>query len=235
MALYGRYNLEDLLDPEVVDETPIHQNFQALTAQTAGLAGDQTFTGHQTVQVSADTTSILHDTPARATAGTANGTRHVLRAHSFDTLDHTRDFIWRARTTTNAGAGIVELLTSLDGGPLSTLWSVDSAGVLAGIATLIESYYANSWITSSQNVDLTNQSGVSFVFATAPITVTLPPPGTTKRPIWVFAVAGTASVVTTGGGVVGGSTDLTTGAIINGSVAAPDSFMFKSDGANWRA
>lgn len=66
--------------------------------------------------------------------------------------------------------------------------------------------------------------------------VVLPDPTTNERPITVAAEAGQMNLTATGGTtVIGGSTNLVTGAIQNGVIVAPEAFTYKSNGIQWRA
>lgn len=102
---------------------------------TIDQAGNMTKYGTTTFNVGADLVSIISDAGPLAAAGTQNGQRVVYRAHSNDGADHQRDFIWRPRTTTNAGVGLFELLTTLDGGAQATVLAIDNIGriTLGGI------------------------------------------------------------------------------------------------------
>src|SRR5690349_7100351 len=62
--------------------------------------------------VSTDGLAVLP--PARTTAGTQFGGLIRLRANSFDTVNHTRDFYARVETSSNAGAVLWSLFTQLD-------------------------------------------------------------------------------------------------------------------------
>ena len=96
-----------------------------------------------------------------------------------------------------------------------------------------ESLFASSW--TSQGTNYTVAATILYVFCTAAITVTLPAAASSNRPITVAAVTGQSTVASAGGSVIGGSANLTTGAIQNGVVAAGEAFTYKSDGTNWRA
>lgn len=96
-----------------------------------------------------------------------------------------------------------------------------------------EGLFAGSTVSVGTNYAVA--AGIMFVFCTAAITVTLPAAASTNRPITVAAVAGQSTVAAAGGSVIGGSANLTTGAIQNGIVAVGEAFTYKSDGTNWRA
>ncbi|MBO0881539.1 MAG: hypothetical protein J2P17_14605 [Mycobacterium sp.] len=89
--------------------------------------------------------------------------------------------------------------------------------------------------TTNQGSNYVVPASISQVFCTSGITVTLPAASTTKRRITVTAVAGTSTINAAGGSVFGGSFNTTTGAVMNGTLVAPDSIDYKSDGTNWRA
>jgi hypothetical protein len=66
--------------------------------------------------------------------------------------------------------------------------------------------------------------------------VVLPDPTTNERPITVAAEAGQMNLTATGGStIIGGSTNLVTGAVQNGVIVAPEAFTYKSNGIQWRA
>lgn len=102
-----------------------------------------------------------------------------------------------------------------------------------------ESIYKTTTLRSNApSVAAVSLAGILYFFgylATAQ-SVILPDPTTNERPITIAAEAGTITVTATGGTtVVGGSTNLTTGAVQNGVVAGGDSFQYKSNGIQWRA
>src|SRR5262249_16800001 len=80
--------------------------------------GNLGLSGGKTISVipSADGDALTSYPAALVSAGTQLGGRHILRANAYDTSNHTRDFVCRARTTSNAGLGLFELLTRIDGG-----------------------------------------------------------------------------------------------------------------------
>jgi hypothetical protein len=96
-----------------------------------------------------------------------------------------------------------------------------------------ESSYVGT--VANTGVNYTVASGIMFVFCSAAVTVTLPAAATTNRPISVSAVTGNSTVTAAAGSVIGGSVNTTTGAVVNGSVVAGDSYTFKSNGTNWYA
>lgn len=100
---------------------------------------------------------------------------------------------------------------------------------------LLESLYAGSHTSTATNYVVSATTNVMWVFCTAAVTVTLPAAASTNRPITVAAVNGQSGVNAAAGSVIGGSANLTTGAIQNGVVAAGEAFTYKSDGTNWRA
>jgi hypothetical protein len=66
--------------------------------------------------------------------------------------------------------------------------------------------------------------------------VVLPDPTINERPITVAAEAGQMNLTATGGStIIGGSTNLVTGAVQNGVIVAPEAFTYKSNGIQWRA
>lgn len=99
-------------------------------------------------------------------------------------------------------------------------------------AGLLEALFAGTWVTQGSNYVVA--AGVMFVFCSAAINVTLPAAASTNRPITVVAVSGNSSVVAAGGSVIGGSVNINTGAIMNGTCSQGDSLTYKSDGTNWR-
>lgn len=99
-------------------------------------------------------------------------------------------------------------------------------------AGIVEAIFAASWV--NQAVNYAVAAGVSYVFCTAAITVTLPAAASTNRPITVVGVTGQSTVAAAGGSVIGGSVNTSTGAIMNGTLSQGDSLTFKSDGTNWR-
>lgn len=109
---------------------------------------------------------------------------------------------------------------------------VHGVGGYSGGILSLEALYATSWVTTSVNYAVT--TAVLYVFCTLGITVTLPSAGSTNRPITVVAVAGTTTVVSTAGSVIGGSVNTSSGAIMNGIVSQGDSMTYKADSANWR-
>jgi hypothetical protein len=124
------------------------------------LFGANTFTGTQTVRVATDTPGLLLDPGALSAAGVQTGERLVLRAHAYDTGDHQRSFIARARTTTNAGAGVYEIATLLDAQSTPVaLWSVDDQGNTVTVG--------NGTISGSLNAASYNVSGGSSVAGVA--------------------------------------------------------------------
>lgn len=99
--------------------------------------------------------------------------------------------------------------------------------------TTLEALFAASW--TSQGTNYTVAAGILFVFCTAGITVTLPAAASTNRPIWVIAITGSTTVTAVSGSVIGGSVNVSTGAVMNGVVSQGDSMGYKSDGTSWRA
>jgi len=100
------------------------------------------------------------------------------------------------------------------------------------------SYKTTTLRSNAANITAAMLSGKLFVFCylAGAQTVVLPDPTTNERPITICAENGTVTVTATGGSqVLGGSTNQTTGAIINGTINAPDSFQYKSNGIQWRA
>lgn len=97
----------------------------------------------------------------------------------------------------------------------------------------LENLFAETWHTTAVNYVV--EDDVLFVFCTSGVQVTLGDAATVNRPIWVIAITGQSTVVATGGSVVGGSVNVTTGAVQNGVVNQGDSIGYKADGTNWRA
>lgn len=106
--------------------------------------------------------------------------------------------------------------------------SVTYAKLAAG---MLESLFAGTSTAPSTNYVVA--APVMFVFAQAAITVTLPAI-TTNRPITVAALSGQVTINAASGGVIGGSINTSTGAVMNGICSTGDSLTFKSEGANWR-
>jgi hypothetical protein len=101
-----------------------------------------------------------------------------------------------------------------------------------------ESIYKTTTLRS-QNAAITaaELQGILFFFGYRASTQTLvfPDPTTNERPITVAAEVGSITLTATGGSAVyGGSTNLTTGAIIHGTVNGGDAFQYKSNGVQWR-
>ena len=119
------------------------------------------------------------------------------------------------------------------------LWQRSGA---AGVAVPVGvDQYANLVFTrQNTSTDYTVAATVSVVFIQGATgrTITLPDPTVEDRPITVYAsnsaVVNNTVVASGGSTVFGGSTDLTTGAVINGRVTTGDSFQYYSDGTNWR-
>jgi hypothetical protein len=229
----------DLIDAQVLLEHNLivgHSNAASPHSGHAVLIGTNMFQGQEQIVSSPDALALLVDTGILVAPGTLTGSRATLRAHSYDTQDHRRDFIWRARATSNAGNGILELLTSLDGAAPTVLWSVSQSGAL-GAAPPAELVFANSVLVTGTSVDLTTLPNVMYVFPTANgLTITLPDARVTNRPITVYGppIAGqSTTVAAVFGSVSGGSANLTTGAIQNGTVVSGDSFLYKSNTSNW--
>ena len=96
-----------------------------------------------------------------------------------------------------------------------------------------EALFAGTWTV--QNANYAVAVRILWVFCTAAITITLPAAATSNRPITVVAVTGNTTVAAAAGGVIGGSINTGTGAVMNGTVSAGDSITYKSDGTDWRA
>src|SRR5689334_1449435 len=97
--------------------------------------------------------------------------------------------------------------------------------------TNLEALFAGTWTTVGANY--TVAAGIMFVFCTSGVTITLPDPTITNRPITIAARIGSSTVGSASGSVNGGSVNTTTGAIMNGVVSQGDSITWKSDGSNW--
>lgn len=236
----------DLIDAQILTEHNLilaHTGAPSPHSGHAVLAGPNVLQGLQTVQVSADSSALMLDTPSLVAPGALTGSRQVLRARSFDSAPHTRDFLWRARAQTNAGAGIIELLTSLDGGAPTVLWSVNSAGIASGAGNVppMESLFGGTVLNTAASVDLSQPqyANALYVFPTANgLTITLPDARTTNRPITIYGPPTAGWQVTLAsifGAISGGSANLTTGTIQNGTVVSGDSFLYKADGASWKS
>jgi len=113
--------------------------------------------------------------------------------------------------------------------------TVDGTLTLNGpiATTTIDGLFANTVANPGTNYSVATK--IMYVFAQAAITVTLPAAASTNRPIEVWALSGTVTVNASGGTVYGGSINLTTGAVTNGSITTGDAITYKSDGTNWRA
>jgi len=98
-------------------------------------------------------------------------------------------------------------------------------------AGIIEGIFGGT-VANVPGATYTIAAGVMFVFCAAVCTVTFPAI-TTNRPITVWAING--QVTLAGGTFLGGSVNLSTGAVQNGIVITGDAITFKSDGTNWRA
>lgn len=102
-----------------------------------------------------------------------------------------------------------------------------------------ESMYKGTTLRSNAtSVTAAMLAGKLFFFGYASVAqnIILPDPTLTERPITIAAENAGIQVTATGGSqVIGGSTNFTNGAIQNGIITAPDAFMFKSNGIQWRA
>lgn len=107
-----------------------------------------------------------------------------------------------------------------------------TAAKLSPGALLPEALFAGTMVNQGSNYSVA--ATVMYVFCTAAITVTLPAAASTNRPITVTAVTGQSTIAAVSGGVVGGSINTSTGAVMNGTCSAGDSLTYKSDGTNWR-
>lgn len=231
----------DLIDAGILTEHNLivgHSNAASPHTGHAVLVGTNLHQGSQQIVQPADAVAVLLDTVALVAPGALTGSRHTLRAHSYDTTDHRRDFILRARATSNGGNGILEILTSLDGSTPTVLWSVDQQGAL-GAAPSPELFWANAVLKPTTSIDLTTLPNVLFVFPQQNgLTITLPDARITNRPIWIFGppqAGASVSLASVFGTITGGSSNLSTGAIQNGIVNNGDSFMYKSDQTNWKS
>jgi hypothetical protein len=135
-----------------------------------------------------------------------------------------------------AGGAAVAPLT--DVGPASDQVAVGNhvhgAGGYSGTgATTLEALYAGATISVSTNH--TVGANEQYIVCTAGVTVTLPDATVTNRPITIDAITGTTTVVAAAGSVIGGSTNTTTGAVMDGVVSPGDAIVYKSDGAAWRS
>ena len=134
------------------------------------------------------------------------------------------------------GAAATLPITANDLGPGATQAAEGShahgVGGYSGGVISPESIFASSWVNTAVNYAVA--TAISWVFCTLGVTITLTSAVTTNRPITVVAVAGTTTVVASAGSVIGGSTNTTTGAVMNGIVSPGDSMTYKSDGTNWR-
>jgi hypothetical protein len=108
-----------------------------------------------------------------------------------------------------------------------------AGGYSATGATTLEALYASATVVTAVNYAVA--AGVLFVECTTGVTITLPAAASTNRPITIFSKAGSQTIVAAGGAVHGGSTNTTTGAVMDGVVSAGDAIMYKSDGTNWES
>jgi hypothetical protein len=106
-------------------------------------------------------------------------------------------------------------------------------GQIAAAQLLVETVFEGT--RTSQGANYVVVAPIMWVFCTAAIQVTLPAAAATHRPITVAAVTGNSTVIAAAGSVIGGSVNLTTGAIQNGVVNQGEAITYKSDGTNWRA
>jgi hypothetical protein len=112
------------------------------------------------------------------------------------------------------------------------------SGGYTGTGTVtLENLYSGTWITVSANYGAGGTFGanVLYVFCAAGVTVTLPAAGSTNRPITIAAITGSTTVDSAGGSIIGGSVNITTGAVMNGVISPGDTLTYKSDSTNWRA
>lgn len=133
------------------------------------------------------------------------------------------------------GTAAVSPLTSVGSGAgqVASGPHVHGVGGYAGTGVVtLEGLYSGATVVTA--INYTVVAAVLYVFCTSGVTVTLPGAAVTNRPITVVAVTGTTTVVATSGAVIGGSTNTTTGAVLNGVVSQGDSMTYKSDGTNWR-
>ena len=109
---------------------------------------------------------------------------------------------------------------------------IDGTVTAAKLAGIPDSLFIGSWVNTAANYSVA--SAVMYVFCTAGVTVTLPSATSTNRPITIIAVTGQSAVNAVNGGVIGGSVNTSSGAIMNGVITQGDSLTYKSDGTNWR-
>lgn len=100
-------------------------------------------------------------------------------------------------------------------------------------ANIIEALFTGVTIHQTAAYTVVAASPIMWVFCDAAITVTLT--AGINRPVTIWAVTGNTTVATTGGTVIGGSLNTSTGAVENGVVSQGDAYTYKWDGANWRA
>jgi hypothetical protein len=115
--------------------------------------------------------------------------------------------------------------------------SVTAAKLTPGALTP-EAFFTGATVSTA--VHYTVVSPVMFVFCSVSVTVTLPAAASTNRPITIQPGFGiTVTVISTGGTVYGGSFNLTTGAVMNGTIVSSATTMeavtYKSNGTNWHA
>jgi hypothetical protein len=115
----------------LVMTTPDVNNMVIACLSAVGSAdGGGTIHGPVILNLAANQNAWILDAGALSAAGIQISPRAVWRANAYDTANHQRNLIWRARSTTNAGLGVLELLTSLDAGAESTIFSYDTNGQL---------------------------------------------------------------------------------------------------------
>ena len=112
-----------------------------------------------------------------------------------------------------------------------------AGGYSATGTTSLEALYTGSWVVTGTNYPGVGGFGanIMYIFAGGGITVTLPDAATTNRPITVYTLSGTTTVHATGGRVIGGSVNTSTGAVMDGVVNTGDSITYKSDATDWIA
>jgi len=99
-------------------------------------ANQQVFSNYLQINIAAasDQRALFISSPALVGAGLQSGGRVFYRVNSFDTVNHTLDFIFNPLTITNAGTGALRIFTSLDGAIPTEIMRWTSAGFV-GIGT----------------------------------------------------------------------------------------------------
>jgi hypothetical protein len=127
------------------------------------------------INAAADTDSLMLYSPALSSAGMQDGPLFWMRACSYDTANHNRDFGLQVETTSDGGNGVLQFLSRLDGGSSSTILEVDQSGNLTVVGKLV-SYDGTSLAGLGQPIIVysavlgttftADQSGTAYVVPT---------------------------------------------------------------------